>query len=93
MRSKPLFAAVRHSDREVFAEFYGRTGRLVVSEGRAVIEEFSAPDSWLALAAVNGDISWGTRPRSEDLLAFLERHRRGFKRRLSVSMGGTLTAR
>jgi hypothetical protein len=56
------------------ARFHISTGRLVISEGAAVVESIAAPDSWIALAAVSRASGWGTCPTTDDLQAILERY-------------------
>ena len=74
MKLQSVSAVVRVGDREVSAEFRLSTGRLLVSEGAEPIEDLRPPDSWMALAFVNLNGGWGTRPTPTDLLTFLERY-------------------
>jgi len=74
MKPRSVLAEVVVDQRQISALFHASTGRLVISEGSAVVESIRAPDSWIALAAVNTASGWGTRPTSADLQVFLERY-------------------
>ncbi|WP_146149932.1 hypothetical protein [Caballeronia novacaledonica] len=74
MRKNAVQAVLRLNDRELIAEFQSVTGRLVVYQGSTILEDVHPPDSWMALALINCGSGWGTRPGSDDLLAFLERY-------------------
>ncbi|CAG9269586.1 conserved hypothetical protein [Paraburkholderia caribensis] len=74
MKSQNVLAAVRVDSRQISAHFRPSTGRLVISDGASILEAIRAPDSWMALATVNSDSNWGTRPTSADLQVFLERY-------------------
>lgn len=74
MKSRSVLAEVCVGSRSILAHFRPSTGQLVSSDGSHVVEAIQAPDSWMALAAVNSRSGWGTRPTSADLLGFLERY-------------------
>ncbi len=74
MKSQNVHAQVRVDCRQISAHFRPSTGRLVISDGGVILEAIRAPDSWMALATVNSDSNWGTRPTSADLQVFLERY-------------------
>jgi hypothetical protein len=74
MKARTVVAAVNTNSRQVSAAFRPSSGRLVIHEGAAVIETIKAPDSWIALAALNSASGWGTRPTESDLLDFLTRY-------------------
>jgi hypothetical protein len=59
-------------DGSATAQYYTRTGRLVVRRGETVIEDIPPPDSWMALSG-NERSAWGTKPSVQDLSQFLER--------------------
>lgn len=73
MKSRNVHAQVRVDCRQISAHFRPSTGRLVISDG-GYPRSHQAPDSWMALATVNSDSNWGTRPTSADLQVFLERY-------------------
>lgn len=72
MKGRNVLAKVLVDHRQISAHFHTWTGRLIISEGPTVVESIRAPDSWIALAAVNTASGWGTRPTSADLQMFLE---------------------
>ncbi len=74
MKSRSVLAEVLVDGRQISAHFQPSTGRLVITEGPAIVEAIRPPDSWIALAAVNTSSGWGTRPTSADLQFFLERY-------------------
>ncbi|TDY16810.1 hypothetical protein B0G81_7929 [Paraburkholderia sp. BL6665CI2N2] len=83
MKRRSVLADVVVDRLQVSARFHLSTGRLVISEGTAVVESIPAPDSWMALAAVNVASGWGTRPTADDLQVFLERYVAGRQSSLS----------
>lgn len=74
MKFDTVFAVVRVGEHDISADFRTSSGRLIVADASQIIEELRPPDSWLALASLNRNDSWGTRPTSTELLTFLERY-------------------
>jgi hypothetical protein len=54
------------------AEYSEATGRLRLLRDGAPLREWFPPNSWIAIASVNGARNWGTRPNSEELRVLLE---------------------
>lgn len=72
MKSQTVLAVAKVDGREFAAEFRLATGRLLVTEASAILEDIHPPDSWMMLASLNSASDWGTHPTSTDLLHFLE---------------------
>lgn len=72
MKSRNVLAAILVDRRQISAHFQPSTGRLVITDGPAVVEAIRAPDSWIALAAVSTTSGWGTQPTEANLQVFLE---------------------
>jgi hypothetical protein len=74
MKPRRVLAEVLVDRRQISAHFHLSTGHLFIRDGATLVEAIRAPDSWIALAAVNTASAWGTRPSSADLKVFLERY-------------------
>ncbi|SAL86019.1 hypothetical protein AWB74_07533 [Caballeronia arvi] len=74
MKLDIVLAVIRVGEREISADFRTSSGRLIVAEAAEIIEELRPPDSWVALASLKRNDSWGTRPTTAELLTFLERY-------------------
>jgi hypothetical protein len=72
MKSRSVLAEINVDRRQISAHFQPSTGRLVITEGTAIVEAIRPPDSWIALAAVSATSGWGTQPTPANLRAFLE---------------------
>ncbi|WP_160147524.1 hypothetical protein [Caballeronia pedi] len=53
MKTQTLIAVVRIARRETAVDFQLSTGRLLITEGPQVIEQWHPSDAWLAMASLN----------------------------------------